>query len=246
MAAGLRCLAANPECALAYGGHRLISESGSPIGGDRLRPIIGDAHVAFLQGNIIGMHGTVLYRRSDLVSIGGFDENIRRCEDYDVFLRLAYRHLVACHHTLVAEYRKHGQNMSSNAIEMLHWANLVLDRHQARINVGPLERRALQTGRAGWLNYYGEEAWNAAIARYRTKPSIPVLCKELLLIGWWSPKLLTRRVLRSVAVRVKNALPAGAERVERLPFLRGHFRPIGAVRFGDIRPAIADQSQLRL
>jgi glycosyltransferase involved in cell wall biosynthesis len=236
VAAGRACVGANPECALAYGGHRVISENGSPIGGARGRPIIGNAHLSFLRGNIIGMHGAVLYRRDVLLSIGGFDESVRRCEDYDVFLRLAYRHPVACHHTLVAEYRKHGQNMSSNAMEMLYWANVVLDRHQGRISMGPSERRALQAGRAGWLNYYGEEAWNAAMTRYRTKPSIPDFCKELLLIGWWSQRLLTRRLLQSVVVRAKNALPAaGVERMERLPFLRSHFLPIGAVRFGDLR-----------
>ena len=182
------------------------------------------------------MHGTVLYRRERLVGIGGFDESLRRCEDYDVYLRLAQRYPVASHPAIVAEYRKHGQNMSSNPKEMLRWANAVLDRHEARIQVGPLERTALRAGRARWRNYYGNEMWDAAIACGRTNNSILVLAKELLSIGLWSPRLLLRRVLRSFAKRTKKLLPENiVQGLKRLSYLRGCFLPIGAVRFGDLR-----------
>jgi glycosyltransferase involved in cell wall biosynthesis len=233
--AGLKCLRAHPDCAMAYGGFRFTSENGTSLG-DRYWPIIGDAHLCLLRGNIIGMHGAVLYLRDRLVEIAGFDESLRRCEDYDVYLRIAQRYPIASHPTIVAEYRKHGQNMSSDPIEMLRWAHAVLDRHQARILVGPLERTALQDGRTGWRNYYGSEAVSAALARWRAQPLIGTLSRQLLLIGWWSPGILLRRGFGYFARRLRNALPDVIVRnIKRLPFFRSGFIPIGSVRFGDFR-----------
>jgi hypothetical protein len=35
----------------------------------------------------------VLYRRGAVVAVGGFDQSLRACEDYDLYLRLAARDL---------------------------------------------------------------------------------------------------------------------------------------------------------
>jgi glycosyltransferase involved in cell wall biosynthesis len=234
--AGLRCVAANPDCAMVYGGFRSISDKGLSFGDDQYRPIIGDPHLSFLRRNVIGMHGAVLYLRDRLVKIGGFDESLRRCEDYDVYLRIAQRYPVASHPAIVAEYRKHGENMSSNPIEMLHWAHSVLDRHEARILVGPLERNALNDGKARWRNYYRSEAVSAALGRWRAQPSIGTLSRELLSIGWRSPGILLRRAFGSFARQLRYALPETIVRkIRRLPFFRSGFVPIGSVRFGDFR-----------
>jgi glycosyltransferase involved in cell wall biosynthesis len=227
--AGLRCVAANPGCAMVFGGFRSISDQGVSLGDDQRRSINGDPHLSFLRRNVVGMHGAVLYLRDRLNDIGGFDQSLRRCEDYDVYLRIAQQYRIASHPAIVAEYRKHGQNMSSNPIEMLHWAHAVLDRHEARILVGPLERTALQDGRRRWRNYYGSEALSGALARWRTQRSIGTLSKELLSIAWMSPEILLRRAFG-------YALPAVIVRkIKRLPLFRGDFIPIGSIRFGDFR-----------
>jgi glycosyltransferase involved in cell wall biosynthesis len=237
IAAGLACAAANPDCALVYGGHRFVSQDGVPIGRDRYSPIIGGAHLSLLKGNFIRMHGAVLYRRDRLVEIGGFDESLRRCEDYDVYLRIAQRYPIASHSAIVAEYRKHGHNMSSDPFEMLRWAHAVLDRHEARIFVGPPERAALRDGRAEWRNHYFSEALSATITRWWAQPAIGALFRELLWIGWWSPQVLVRRAFRYLARRSKNTLlGAAVRRIRRLlPFLRPASIPVGSVRFGDLR-----------
>ena len=61
----------------------------------------------------------VLFRRDCLLALQGFDEALRRCEDHDLYLRVAQRYPIACHQTIIAEYRKHDQAMSNDYVEML-------------------------------------------------------------------------------------------------------------------------------
>ncbi len=130
IAAGLDCFARSPDAAMVYGGHIRICADGSQIGNDKYRPASRDPYADLLVGNRIGMHATVLYRRDILLAEGGFDEGLRLCEDYDVYLRLARKYPVASHPEIVAEYRWHGRNMSSNTASMLRATLAVHDRHR--------------------------------------------------------------------------------------------------------------------
>ena len=93
--AGLACAKTNWDRGFVYGGHRYISEAGLPLGYEQYNPIGDDAYQTFLRGNVIGMHATVLYRRDRLVEVNGFDQRVRRCEDYDMYIRLAHQYPVA-------------------------------------------------------------------------------------------------------------------------------------------------------
>lgn len=103
----MACAVARPDCAFVYGGHRRIYENGAAQGADRFDDVGPSPHLALLRGNLIGMHATVLYRRNRLVEANGFDESLPRCEDYDLYLRLAQKFQIAGHPVTVAEYRWH-------------------------------------------------------------------------------------------------------------------------------------------
>ena len=119
IASGVACFAGSPDVAMVYGGHRRIHANGQPAGSDNYEAVSDNPYTDLLSGNHIGMHATVLYRREVLLALGGFDESLRRCEDYDLYLRIARQFAIASHSDIIAEYRWHGQNMSSNAEEML-------------------------------------------------------------------------------------------------------------------------------
>ena len=57
---GLACFERNPQSGLLYGGHRRKDAKWKPIGGDSYTPI-NAAYTDLLQGNLIGMHATVMY-----------------------------------------------------------------------------------------------------------------------------------------------------------------------------------------
>ena len=226
--AGLECFSGHPDAGLVYGGYREF-DAGCTMNELILRDIGPEPHLAFLRGNVIGMNGTVLFDRRRLLEAGGFDVTLRRCEDYDVYLRMSRIHPVAHHRAIVAEYRRHGNNMSSNSLEMLHWVQRVLERYRPPNSAGRAAA-AWRRGRAGWRFYYlWESLWGEAAKRehrpmtyriadaMRESPSVTVF-------------QLTRRFLQRV-------LPRGVKyRFKRLMGLRPP-PPLKHVRFGDFNRA---------
>ena len=205
--AGLTCIATRPDCAFVYGGYRRISEDGRPITADIFHPIEGDAHLALLRRNLIGPPITVLFRRDCLLAVNGFDETLRRCEDYDIYLRITQRYQIASHPEIVFEYRWHGENMSSNHVEQLKTTVWVLDRHEARIATTPLTRAALRKGRAHIRAYSVTQMLDAASARWHAGHDISLLAKDLIQAARWSPHLTIRRLLGFLGRRSKAGHP---------------------------------------
>lgn len=173
LSAGLTALRDHPQAGLAYGAHCAIDGQGQRISGLRFYRPGSDATLDLLaHGNFIGMHATVLYRRAALGGVGGFDESLRACEDYDVYMRLSGVTAFAAHDTLVAEYRKHGEQMSSNHQMMKRLATEVIDRQLARRD-DEASRRAAARGRRYIDRLYTLAAFRSSglrLARGRAQP----------------------------------------------------------------------------
>jgi glycosyltransferase involved in cell wall biosynthesis len=215
--AGLACFVRRPEAAMVYGAHRRIRVDGTPLTSDLFQAIGDDAYADLLTGNRVGMHATVLYRRDVLLALGGFDEGLRRCEDYDLYLRLALSYPIASHPEIVAEYRWHGANVSNNREEMLRAVLVVLDRHRGKTRA---HRKAWRAGRRNWKDWYeaGQLVqWNGQ------KPPAPRAAP-------WTPRRLVRSVVRRTTDFLRNS------RLYRLlSRSRGSWPPpLGAVDFGQL------------
>src|SRR6516162_1227041 len=213
--AGLECFVRHCEAGFVYGGFRLIDADGGVTGDPVCRDIGPDPHNAFLRGNQVGMHGTVMYDRRRLLDAGGFDVTLRRCEDYDVYLRMSRNHPVASHRRIVAEYRRHGTNMSSNSLEMLRSVQRVLARYRPLTRSGPAAV-AWRQGQAYWRRYYFDE-----ILRFLSVRRIVDAVRA-------SPTLAARHLIR----RLERALPEGV--IFTLKRLAGRRPrpPLGCVRLG--------------
>jgi len=199
--AGLACFTLRPDCGFVYGGYRRIGEDGSPFGSDVHHPIEGNGHIALLKQNIIQMHATVLYKKDCLLAVHGFDERLRRLEDHDVYLRVTQKFCVASHPTIVAEYRKHNENMSDNYAAQLAAALEVLDRHEARLGEDGAARAALQIGRANKRGYYVAAMLAATLVRWREQRSVKIFVRDLAEAARWSPRVTIVRLLASVGRR---------------------------------------------
>jgi glycosyltransferase involved in cell wall biosynthesis len=157
IASGLACFRRHPDAGFVYGAHRMVNADGIQIGEVRFEEIGPDAFASFLKSNCICMHATVLYDRERIVAAGGFKETLRRCEDYDLYLRLSLKHPVASHPTLVADYRWHGANMSSDFMGMLNWALRVQRAFAELARRDPVRAQAFAEGRALWRACYSQE-----------------------------------------------------------------------------------------
>jgi glycosyltransferase involved in cell wall biosynthesis len=230
IAAGLSCFARIPDCGFVYGGHRYIDAAGEEIG-ERFEPPGDEPYLNLLRRNFIGMHATVMYRRDLLTGVGGFDERLRRCEDYDVYLRMARRHPVAAYPDLVADYRLHGQNMSADHDAMLRTALEVHARHAPSPSDDPRMRAAWVEGRRRWRQGYAEEM---AVARYRRRQKGEPLRESLAVLAKITaaaPAVALRQAIGGVRRRVGAVFP-GRLRARLLTSPR--VPRLGRVRFGDL------------
>jgi glycosyltransferase involved in cell wall biosynthesis len=138
---GLRCFADNPDAAFVYGGYRLVEGKRES---DKFR--LATTRCDLIQCNSIGMAGTVMFDRLKLAEIGGFDEELGMCEDWDAYLRLTRRHGFAAHPDIVARYVWHGGNMSADRRRLKKWIEVVRQKERER-GLTVEEERSWQEGR---------------------------------------------------------------------------------------------------
>ena len=227
----LACFERVPDCGFVYGAHRYINRDGELLG-QRYEPPGDDPFVRLLRRNFIAMHGTVTYRRECLVEAGAFDRSLRRCEDYDVYLRMARRYPIASYADLVASYRLHDANMSSDHPAMLRTALAVHARHRPDANAEADVKRAWQDGRRSWRRNYAIEM---ALERYRYRRSGATLVQSLPMLARLalvSPRTALNEGAHGLRHRVEKILP---DRIQScIPRLLGHTPGVGRIRLGDL------------
>ncbi len=143
---------ANPECMAVAGGHDKVNVNGEVIPEDHGSVVDADHYLHLLQGNFIGMHAAVMYRR-EVFSTLQYDTGLKAAEDYDLYLKLTRRFPIYAHGGKIAAYRIHGSNMSSNIPFMLQHVLKVLERQQG-VLANEDERKAYNEGVTIWNKYY--------------------------------------------------------------------------------------------
>lgn len=150
---GVRALEARKECAFVFGTYIAI---GTRKGLSNLPRDQNYDYAELLKCNFIGNPGSVLYNRWVFSAVGTFDESNSPAADYDLYLRVASRFPIFCHHQAVVEYRKHRDNMSNDARVMLKATLIALQNQQRHISQFPNLKEAYRAGRRNLKNSYGE------------------------------------------------------------------------------------------
>jgi hypothetical protein len=241
LAAGLAVASAHPQAAVVYGAHVRTGPDGRTVTETVYVPAEpDDSYRQFLQCNPIGMHGSALLRRAAVVEAGGFDESLPACEDYDLYLRLAARHEVRSHPAVVAAYRIHDSNMSTDTGLMLGAVLRVLAGQRRHVRHDPRLRRALSDGVQVWLRYYrkqemrgrrpvqrpGTTLWRAGLSATRLFPA--TVAGPLLRLSVAAGRRRAGSAARQVA---HGLLPPGVR--NRISRTRGA-PAVGRVRLGDL------------
>jgi hypothetical protein len=151
---GLEELRGDAATMMAAGTWRLIGEEGEPLPADPPQQP-REAYPALLESCFISTPAAVLYRRALFEEIGGFDPSVSASADYDLYLRTAATYPVRLHPHPVAEYRRHGANMTRDP-ELIMGAELaVLERQAERVAGDEKLREALDRGLARSRSYHG-------------------------------------------------------------------------------------------
>ncbi|CAN5921607.1 hypothetical protein BH23ACT10_BH23ACT10_35520 [soil metagenome] len=229
IAAGLEAFDKRPDAGFVAGAHVRVDRERSPVETPGRGIVCPDSFEMLLQGNVIGMHATVLYRCEVLEAAGGFDTSLPACEDYDLYLRLAQVAPLVLHDVVVAEYRRHVGNMSSDSLWMLEIVLRTLRRQSEAAQARPDHAEAYRAGQRIWSDHYIDEFLRE---RHRTAMTGPHLCRQMLRAIRIAPWQMTRRVVGSLRRRAFGAMTS----VFRTALRRPATSPaVGSVAMGDLR-----------
>lgn len=143
---GMAVLARDPAAALAIGACRDIDPGGGALGAPDQPLIHRDHYLALLKSCFILSGSSVVFAKSRLEAVGGFDERLRTGDDYDLYLRLARRHPLRCHGRVVTEYRRHASSLTGDPALTLAGELAALGGQRGAVR-GGRERSALRAGR---------------------------------------------------------------------------------------------------
>jgi glycosyltransferase involved in cell wall biosynthesis len=119
-----------PEASSYYCQAQAIDVDGNELpqifGGPALHP--EKLYHALLRANFI-IPSTILMCRSVVVEAGLFDQGLRSCEDWDLWLRLLPTHKIVGIDDVLVRYRIHGSSLSTNPAGMQKAIRAVVEKH---------------------------------------------------------------------------------------------------------------------
>jgi glycosyltransferase involved in cell wall biosynthesis len=195
-----------PSAAMAFGRCVLIDERGAPMPTNQPH-VRGCYYEELLRRNFIWTPALVAFQRWAFAAIGDFDREVSPSADYDLYLRIARRFPIAAHDTLVAEYRQHGGNMSSDPVLMLKMTLRVVRRQRPFITTDA-RARAYGEGERCWREFYGERLVDRFRAALRRSRSRRAAMRDALHLLRLYPRGVARHVRRKAAMMSGRARDA--------------------------------------
>ncbi|ULA69040.1 MAG: putative Glycosyltransferase [Nitrospira sp.] len=140
---------------------------------------------------------TAMFKRSILAESGNFctDPAINGCDDFELFLRLARRSLVHCHHELVAEHRYHSNQTTKNRALMLKSAMTAYRYQRPYILAHPQYTEDYVRSRRAAQDFWGQLSLNQ-LALSASRGEIGVALQYLGTLLRFFPLGLLHRICR--------------------------------------------------
>jgi glycosyltransferase involved in cell wall biosynthesis len=146
----------NPDCAISQTGETWLREGTRINPGRRHRKRPGDIFTDALRTCLISPSATIL-RCGLLDEVGGFDEDMAACEDYDLWLRILVRHEVGLLDEPLAVRRAgHPGQLSATVAALDRFRILALAKLLADASLGAAKRAAAAEVMAGKCLIYGK------------------------------------------------------------------------------------------
>lgn len=196
---GAQALAADAALGFAAGYSQFITREGTPQLTQQPLREGSDPYLMLLRRNRMRNPAMVMFRRAFVVKAGGFDSAIDACADYDLYLRISRDHPVAFHQHVVADYRKHGDNMSDNAALMMRQLLAVMRRQRPHLTTSA-RRDAWREGIANIRSYYGDRIVTQLRDRVRRRSGWRRTAKDLATLLRWHPAGVLEQARRKALV----------------------------------------------
>ena len=144
----------NPGADVVYGSALLFGDDpcvGMPV--SAFRPSRGPVTVSSLLRDQVTVLIQSLVRREILFRVGLFDEQLRKCEDFDLWLRIVKAGGTIIYHSRpIAKYRVRTDSASADTVDMCRHRIGVADKMEREMDLTDDERVSLREGRARWIS----------------------------------------------------------------------------------------------
>ncbi len=151
----LRCFADHPEAGFVVGDIDQIHEDGSYKDSPRWPILRSNFYGELLKVNHVANTIAVMFRRSVLEQLGGFDTSGDGGEDYELLLRSARSFPSAHHSTVVAQYRRYPSSRSQQGVRMLRAMRRIMRSQRTFVRGNAALEAACRKGEAYWRYHYG-------------------------------------------------------------------------------------------
>jgi glycosyltransferase involved in cell wall biosynthesis len=204
---GVALLTADPSLGFVAGHSQFITADGMALPTEQPRRGPDDPYETLLRRNSIRNPAMVMFRRTVLEQVGGFDTRVDACADYEMYLRISRTHPVRFHSGVVAEYRKHGANMSSDAALMIRQLQVVIDDQRPHLRT-PAQREAFRAGRRNIQEYYGDRLATQIREGVRKRSGWTRLAADVVTLVRCHPRGAVEHMSRKVLCWWRGVRPA--------------------------------------
>ena len=153
--AHLSCFAKHPEAGFVVGDIDQIAGDGSYIYSPRWPVLEANFYEELLKVNHVANTIAVMFRRSVIERTGGFKLSCSPAEDYELLLHAARLCPSAHHRAVVAQYRRHPNNLSRKGAVMLGAMKRVMSLQRDEVKENPKLLKACREGERYWRDHYG-------------------------------------------------------------------------------------------
>lgn len=193
LATQMELLQKDPALGLVYG-DSLLTRNGRVVGRtfDREMQVLPVTFEALLKEECTVSTSATVALRKAVIDAGLFDDQVRRCEDYDLWLRMAFRGTPMRHHKEITVSRNLGSGLSANGRLMTMARMQVLAKLGLQLPLTPSQRELLaarqkyaeglvrldefkENVRAGDFELALSAAQSAAAVSWKLRVAIPVL-----------------------------------------------------------------------
>jgi glycosyltransferase involved in cell wall biosynthesis len=204
---GLKYLLDEAKCAFAFGNYREIATDGSLLSTPQPITVEKDSYRQLLLSCYVHTPSTAIFRRTVVEKISGFDSNVSfaGAEDYDLYLRIAKEFPIFGYSEIVAEYRRHDANLSSNSALMLKGALAVLREQLHSAGGNKHWEEACRVGIRHCRRAWGERLVSQVWTRIREKREWKRSAQDVVVLLRHGPEVVPRQLGRKLRRGVEAA-----------------------------------------